>query len=101
MAVPRTLSGSTSGSITQTTGPQVAAKETMKLARQRNVTIAAGLPGEFGLAKTSVDDTQNRRDSATMPASPATSIGLRPTRSTIRMATIVMRTFSDADRQVG
>ena len=34
MAVPRTRSGSTSGSSTQTAGPHVAAKETMKPARQ-------------------------------------------------------------------
>ena len=52
IAVPRTLSGSTSGSITHTTGPQVAANETMKPARQTSVMIAAGSLDDFGVAST-------------------------------------------------
>ena len=42
IAVPLILKGNTSGSITQTTGPQVAAKEMMYVAVQTNVIIASG-----------------------------------------------------------
>ena len=39
--------------MTQTTGPQVAANETMKPARQTSVTIAAGSPAESGVGSSS------------------------------------------------
>src|ERR671922_2674464 len=52
MAVPRTLSGRTSGSMTHTTGPQVAAKETMKPARHSSVMMASGSLPDLGCAST-------------------------------------------------
>ena len=93
MAEPRTLSGSTSGSMTQTTGPQVAAKETMKPPRQASVTMASGSPAELGSAISRLDSPSTVR-LVTIPARPASSSGLRPTRSTIRTATTVAATLS-------
>jgi hypothetical protein len=45
IAVPRTFSGRTSGIITHTTGPQVAANDAMNVPRQTSVMTAAGSPG--------------------------------------------------------
>src|ERR1700760_5001022 len=75
IAVPRTLSGSTSGSITHTTGPQVAAKLAMNVARQINVMTAAGSPGWWGVASAAFETPRTSR-LATIPAIPANSIGL-------------------------
>src|SRR5436305_14665662 len=85
MAVPRTLSGRTSGIITQTTGPQVAANDAMNVPRQTSVMIAAGSPGLFGLGSTDSEMPSTSR-LATMPTTPANNIGLRPTRSMILIA---------------
>ena len=57
------------------------------------MTIAAGSPAESGVASSSEDSPRMVR-LATIPTRPNSSIGLRPTRSMIRMAMIVMTTFS-------
>src|SRR3981081_401635 len=78
IAVPRTLSGRTSGIITHTTGPPVAANEAMKVPRQTSVMIAAGSPGWWGVASTESEIPSTSR-LPTMPATPASRIGFRPT----------------------
>jgi hypothetical protein len=78
--------------MTHTTGPQVAANDTMKVVRQTSVMIAAGSPGEFGSASTASEPPSTPRLS-TIPIRPPSSIGLRPTRSMIRIATTVMTTL--------
>src|SRR3954465_5905339 len=70
IAVPRTLSGSTSGIITQTTGPQVAANDAMKVPRQISVMIAAGSLGWCGSGSAD-SDTPSTSRLPTMPATPA------------------------------
>src|SRR4051795_7968382 len=74
IAVPRTLSGSTSGIITQTTGPQVAANDAMNVPRQTSVMIAAGSLGWCGVASTDCEMPSTSR-LVTMPIRPATSNG--------------------------
>jgi hypothetical protein len=55
--------------------------------------IAAGSPAESGLASTS-EDTPSTTRLRIIPIRPASSIGLRPTRSTSRIASTVMAMFS-------
>jgi hypothetical protein len=65
----------------------------MKPARQTSVSTAAGSLADFGSASTS-DEIPSTSRLRTIPTRPASSIGLRPTRSMMRMATIVIATFS-------
>ena len=78
--------------MTQTTGPHVAANDTMNPARHASVTIAAGSPAESGVGSSSEDRPRMVR-LATMPTRPNRSMGFRPTRSMILMAITVMTTF--------
>src|SRR2546421_12157023 len=73
IAVPRTLSGSTSGIITHTTGPQVAANDAMNVPRQISVITAAGSPGWCGVASAAFATPSTTR-LAPIPATPANSI---------------------------
>ena len=57
------------------------------------MTIAAGSPGEFGSDMIESEPPSTAR-LVTIPASPASSSGLRPTRSTSRIASTVIATFS-------
>src|SRR5829696_3545015 len=55
VAVPLILKGNTSGSMTQTVGPQVAAKEMIKPARHKSVMTATASVGLDGSDSTSVE----------------------------------------------
>ncbi len=92
VAVPRILNGRTSGSITQTVGPQVMAKEMMKPARHNSVMTATVSVGLDGSESSSVESPSTTR-LAVIPTNPPRSSGLRPARSIRRIATRVMRTL--------
>jgi NAD(P)-dependent dehydrogenase (short-subunit alcohol dehydrogenase family) len=89
IAVPRILNGKTSGSMTQTVGPQVAAKEAMNTAKHTSVVMATGSVGLDGSESSNVESPRTVR-LATMPTSPPRRSGLRPTRSMSRIARSVI-----------
>jgi hypothetical protein len=92
IAVPRILKGKTSGNIIQTVSPHVAAEEMIKLARQTNVMMAKASEGFDGWGSNSEKSPKTLRLS-TIPTSLIRSSGLRPSRSTKRIATRVISTL--------